>query len=163
LKNNRFVALVLIPALGLLTLFIVVPIMGSFIFSLFDYNPLRDSNPFLGLENYRRLFSDPTYLISLRNTLVFVFATVAVNISLTLLLGQFIHGIGRKWLRNLFLIAIFLPCVAPVANSAVVWSRSLFPPRGGLFNMIIEAFGGTPLNWLGSPPIILPALILFTV
>ena len=163
MKNNRFVLLVLAPAFGLLILFIVLPIMGSFFFSLFDYNPLRDSNPFLGLENYSRLFKDPVYLISLRNTLVFVFVTVAINITITLVLSQFISSIRRKWLRNLFLVIIFLPCVAPVANSAVVWSRSLFPPKGGLIGMAIEALGGAPINWLGSPTMVLPALILFTV
>jgi multiple sugar transport system permease protein/raffinose/stachyose/melibiose transport system permease protein len=163
LRNNLFVALVLVPALGLLTLFIALPILGSFYFSLLDYNPLRDSNPFLGLENYIRLFKDPVYIISLRNTIVFVFVTVAINITLTLLLGQFIHNIKRKWLRNLFLVAIFLPCVAPIANSAVVWSRSLYPPKGGLFGMALEALGKAPINWLGSPLNVLPALILFTV
>ncbi|MDR0496280.1 MAG: sugar ABC transporter permease [Treponema sp.] len=163
MKNNRFVALVLVPALGLLTLFIVLPIMGSFIFSLYDYNPLRSSNPFLGLENYTRLLKDEVYMISLRNTLVFVIATVVVNIILTLLLANVICGINRKWLRNLFLVAIFLPCVAPIANSAVVWSRSLYAARGGLINMAIEALGGAPINWIGNPAMIMPALIIFTI
>ena len=163
MKNNRFVAIVLIPALALLTLFIVIPILGSFYFSLFDYNPLRDSNPFLGLDNYKRLFNDAVYIKSFRNTLVFVLTTVVINIALTLLLSQFIAGIKRKALRNMVLAAIFLPCVAPIANSAVVWSRSLYAARAGLFNMVITALGGTPINWTGSPAWIMPALILFTV
>ena len=96
MKNNRFVALVLIPALGLLTLFIVIPIIGSFVFSLFDYNPLRESNPFLGLDNYIRLFKEEVYLTSLRNTLVFVFVTVSLNIALTLVLAQFISDVKRR-------------------------------------------------------------------
>jgi len=163
MKNNRFVAIVLVPALCLLTLFIVIPIMGSFFFSLFDYNPLRSSNPFLGLDNYKRLIKDDIYMISLRNTLVFVLVTVAANIALTLVIANFISGLSRRWMRNVFLVAIFLPCVAPVANSAVVWSRSLYAARTGLLNMIIDASGGTPINWLGSPAMIIPAIILFTV
>jgi multiple sugar transport system permease protein/raffinose/stachyose/melibiose transport system permease protein len=163
MKNNRFVAVVLLPALGLLTLFIVLPIMGSFFFSLFDYNPLRDSNPFLGLENYIRLFNDDIFRISLRNTLVFVFVTVTINIILTLLLSNFISGIHRRVLRNIFLVAIFLACIAPIANSAVVWSRSIYGGRAGLLNMVIEAFGGEPVNWLGNPALVLPAIIVFTV
>jgi len=163
MKNNRFVVLVLAPALGLLTLFIVIPILGSFFFSLFDYNPLRASNPFLGLANYKRLISDEVYLISLRNTLVFVFFTVLANIMLTLVLANFISGLNRKWVRNLILVAIFLPCIAPIANSAVVWSRSIFATRGGLINMAIEALGGAPLNWIGNPSLLMPGLIIFTV
>ena len=163
MKNNRFVAFVLIPALALLALFIVVPIFGSFFISLYDYNPLRAKNVFLGLENYRRLFNDPVFIKSLRNTFVFVFFTVLINISLTLVLSQLICGIKRRFLRNIVLAAIFLPCVAPVANSAVVWSRSLFPTRGGLFNMLITVLGGTPINWVGSPLMVLPSIILFSV
>ena len=51
MKNDRFVTLVLIPAILLLTLFVVIPIIGSFVISMFDYNPLRASNTFLGLDN----------------------------------------------------------------------------------------------------------------
>ena len=163
MKNNRFVIIVLVPALALLTLFVIVPIAGSFVFSLFDYNPLRGNQIFLGLGNYARLTEDPVYIKSLKNTLLFVFVTVAINISLTLVVAQFISQIKRKWLRNLFLVAVFMPCVAPVANSAVVWMRSLFASKGGLFNAGLTGIGATPIDWVGSPLMLLPALILFTL
>jgi len=163
MKNNRFAALVLTPALALLTLFVVLPIVGSFYFSLFDYNPLRVSNPFLGFGNYARLFKDSLYVKSLINTITFVFVTVTINISLTLVLSQFIAAIKRKWLRNLALAAIFMACVAPVANSSVVWSRSIYPTKGGLLNMAITALGGSHVNWVGSASMLMPSLILFTV
>jgi len=163
MRNNRFAALVLVPALGLLTLFIVTPILGSFVFSFFDYNPLRDSNPFVGLANYAKLLQDPLYIKAFRNTIIFVVITVGVNIGLTLVLSQFICAIKRKWLRNAVLVCIFLPCVAPIANSAVVWSRSIFPTRGGLMNMIISETGGLPINWVGDPSMLLTSLILFTI
>jgi len=162
-KNNRFVAIVLIPALLLLTLFIVVPIVSSFVISLYDYNPLRAKNIFLGFSNYKRLLNDQVFLRTLRNTFVFVFVTVTINIVLTLFLSQIISGIKHRVLRNIILAIIFLPCVAPIANSAVVWSRSLFPTRGGLFNTFLTALGGTPINWIGNPTMLMPALIIFTV
>jgi multiple sugar transport system permease protein/raffinose/stachyose/melibiose transport system permease protein len=163
MKNNRFVAAVLIPALALLTMFIVLPIMGSFYFSLFDYNPLRSINTFLFLDNYKRLLNDPVFIKSFKNTIFFVLVTVGINIALTLMLANFIAKVERKWLRNLFLVCIFLPCVAPVANSAVIWSRSLFPTRGGLLNLITIAIADKTINWVGSPLYLMPALILFTV
>ena len=163
MKNNRFVALVLVPALCLLTLFIVIPILGSFYFSMLDYNPLRATNPFLGLDNYKRLFNDNVYGRSLRNTVTFVLITVTANIAITLVLSNFISGLSRKILRNLFLVAIFLPCVAPIANSAVVWSRSMYATRAGLINMALDAIGRDPINWIGSPLMIMPALIIFTI
>jgi len=165
MRNNRFAALVLVPALGLLTLFIVIPILGSFFFSLLDYNPLRDfkDNPFLGLDNYRRLFRDEIFIVSLRNTLVFVLVTVIINIMLTLVLANFISGLRHKWVRNLILVSIFLACIAPIANSAVVWSRGIYAFRGGLINMVINALGGESINWIGNPRMLMPALIIFTI
>ena len=163
MKDDRFVALVLIPAISLLTLFLVIPIIGSFIISMFDYNPLRDSNSFLAFDNYKRLLTDPVYIKVVRNSLVFVFTASAINIALALLLAQCISNIKRRSLRNLSLVAIFLPCVAPLANSAVVWSRSFFPPRTGLFNIILTAFGLTPVDWVGGVQTLLPSIILFTV
>ena len=163
MKNTRFAAIVLIPAVALLTLFVIVPIVGSFVISLFEYNPLRSHSEFLGLGNFMRLLEDQVYIKSLTNTIVFVFITVSINISLTLILGAFISSVGRKWIKNAFLVSIFLPCVAPVANSAVVWSRSLFPTKGGLLNELVMAIGGSPLNWGGSPAMIMPSIILFTV
>jgi len=61
------------------------------------------------------------------------------------------------------MVGIFLPCVAPMANSAVVWSRSLLPLRAGLFNTIITALGGTPVDWLGRSQTLLLSIILFTI
>ena len=163
MKNNWFVTVVLVPALALLTLFVVIPIIGSFVISAFDYNPLRESNIFLGLENYKRLFNDEIFIRAFKNTLVFVFVTVTINIILTLLLAQFITSIKRRTLRNISLVAIFLPVVAPMANSAVVWTRSLFPPRGGVFGIVMTWLGRTPINWIGNPAMILPSIIIFSV
>jgi len=163
MKNNRFVAAVLVPALALLTLFVVVPIVASFVISLFDFNPLMTGHPFMGLENYRRLFNEDLYRISVRNTLVFVFITSSINITLGLVLANLISGVQQKWLRNLILVCIFLPCVVPIANSAVVWSRSLYAGRTGLINILLAKLGIESINWMGDSTMIMPALIMFTV
>jgi len=163
MKNNRFVAFVVIPAIALLTLFVIVPIIGSFVISVLDYNPLRASNAFVGFANYKRAFSDPVYIKAVGNSLIFVLAAATINICLTLLLAQGIANVKRRSLRNLALVAIFLPCVAPISNSAVVWSRGLFPPRNGLFNIVLSALGGTPIDWIGSAQMLLPSIIIFSL
>lgn len=163
MKNNRFVALVLTPTLALLALFVVVPIIGSFVIALFDYNPLRAVNPFLGPDNYLRLFQDSLYLKSLRNTLVFVFVTVVLNLVVTLLVAQLLSHVKRRWMRNALLVMIFLPCVAPLANSSVVWMRAMFPTKDGLLNIILRAIGIPSVNWIGNPNMLLISLIILTL
>lgn len=155
--------MVLTPALALLSLFILFPIIGSFVIALFDYNPLRAQNVFLGPGNYLRLLSDPLFSKSVYNSLFFVFITVAINISLTLVLAQLISGVRARALRNLFLVVIFLPCVAPLANSAVIWGRCIYPPKGGALNMILGNFGVSPINWVGNSEMVMLSIIILTL
>lgn len=163
MKNNRFVVLVLAPTMALLALFFITPIVGSFVIAMFDYNALRTQNPFLGLGNYARLLTDTQFKEAFVNTLVFVFVTVALNLVLALLIAQLMSQVRRRWLRNLLLVMIFLPCVAPLANSAVVWHRSMFPTKDGLLNMMITALGGSSINWIGDPKFQLLSIILITL
>lgn len=163
MKNNKFVAMVLIPALTLLILFVIAPIIGSFVIAMFDYNPLRSENPFLGLGNYKRLLTDSLYIKSLGNTMKFVLVTVVLNLAITLVTAQLITQVKRRWLRNALLVMIFLPCVAPLANSSVVWMRSMFPTKDGLLNMVLRAVGIPSINWIGNPHILLFSIIILSL
>lgn len=163
MKNNRFVAVVLTPALLLLALFVIVPIIGSFVIAMFDYNPLRAENPFLVLGNYARLLGDSLFRKSVGNTLTFVFVTVALNLVITLVVAQLLSKVRLRWLRNVLLVMIFLPCVAPLANSSVVWSRSMFPVKEGLINQVLGLFGIAPISWIGNPNYLMLSLILITL
>jgi multiple sugar transport system permease protein/raffinose/stachyose/melibiose transport system permease protein len=163
MRSNRFVALILIPSMAMLLVFIVIPIAASFVIAMFDYNPLRSANDFIGFQNYIRMFGERDFFNATGNTLEFVFITVAINLILTLLLAQLICGVKRRWLRNLFLVIIFIPCVVPIASSAVVWSHSIFPAKGGLLNMLLQLFSVPPLNWVGKPQNVMMSIIIISV
>jgi len=163
MKSDRFVASVLIPAYALLCLFVVVPIIGSFVIALFDYNPIRDANPFVGLDNVARLFKDELFIKAVANTFKFVFFAVGVNLVITLVIAQVICKLPAMWMRNLFRVVFFMPCVAPLAGTSVVWSRSLLPIRTGLFNMILNFFGMDSVNWIGDASMLMTSLVILTV
>ena len=85
MKKSKFPYLVLTPLLLLLVIFIVAPIIASFVIAFMDYSPLRESgNQFIGLQNFRTLFTDELYAASLKNTLTYVFIFVIINLALTL-------------------------------------------------------------------------------
>jgi len=155
---------VLVPILFLLVLFIIVPILGSFVISFLDYNPLRQAggNMFVGFANYRSLFQDELFIKSLTNTLYYVFVMVGINLMMTLAIAYVLCLLtSNKW-RSLFRVAFFLPCVAPLSAIAFVWSRSVFPTRGAL-NMLLALFGIPAVNWLGNPGTLMPSLILLSL
>jgi len=141
----------------------IVPILAGLVMSMYDYNPLRAENPFIGLDNFIKLFHDPIFMKSLKNTLVFVFVTGTVNICICLVLAQLICSLRWSKLRSAFRVIFFMPCVAPLIASATVW-RGLYSTNYGLINVFLENVLHIPgINWLGSPTFIMPAVIIFTL
>ncbi len=163
MRNNRFVALVLIPAFLFLGIFSIAPLFYGLGISLFDYNPLNKVNPFVGLENYRYMFSDPLFWGAAKHTVFFVAIATALNIVITLFLAQMISVLPTNKLRSTFRTILFLPCIAPMVGSALVWKTGILNTRGGILNAVVGWFGVAPVNWLGNPQVIWLGLFIFTL
>lgn len=163
MKNNKIVLIVLIPVFLQVGIFIILPILGGFIISFMDYNPLREDNTFIMFDNYRLLFSDTAFLQALTNTLLFVLITVTANMILSLTLAQLITTFRSNKTRSFFRMVFFLPCIAPMVATSVVWARSIYSVRNGLLNIFFNLFGSLGANWLGDPHTILGSIIIFTL
>lgn len=163
MKNNRFVACVLIPAFLFLGVFSIAPLFYGLGISLFRYNPLNQVNPFVGLENYRNMFADPLFWNATTNTLRFVALATVLNISITLFLAQIISVLNSNKLRGTFRTILFLPCIAPMVGSALVWKTGILNTRGGVLNAVLGWFGVAPVNWLGNADFVWIALFIFTL
>ncbi len=163
MRNKKFVLIILIPLLAYMTTFMLIPIVSGGVISFMDYNPLRAENTFVGLDNYIRLAGDTVFQTALLNTFVFVGATVVFNIALSLTIATLISQLRSNKSRSFFRMMVFLPCIAPLVASSVVWGRSIYPTGSGLANMIIKAFGGNAINWLGDANYLMIAVILFTL
>jgi len=163
MKRSKFPYFVLAPMLLLLIVFIVTPIVGSFVIAFFDYNPLRATgNAFIGFDNFRKLVGDSIYHRALGNTLYYVFVMVGINLIFTVIVAQALsHIYSNKW-RSLFRVNFFLPCVAPLVAVAMVWQRSIFPARGGL-NLILSYMGVQGPDWLGSASMLMPSIIALSL
>lgn len=163
MKNNKIVLIVLIPVFLQVGIFIILPIVGGFIISFMDYNPLREDNTFIMFDNYRKLFSDTAFFQALTNTLLFVLITVTANMILSLTLAQLITTFRSNKTRSFFRMVFFLPCIAPMVATSVVWARSIYSVRNGLLNIFFNLFGSLGANWLGNPRTILGSIIIFTL
>lgn len=163
MKRSKFPYFVLIPLLSVMFLFIMVPIIGSVVISFMDYNPLRAEgvgNVFIGLKNYTRLFGDHIFLKSLSNTIYYVVVMTVINLIFTLLVAQLLVGLrSGKW-RSLFRVAFFMPCVASLSVVAVVWSKTLFPVKGGMLNMGLSMLGFSAINWVDADHVMNSIILL---
>jgi raffinose/stachyose/melibiose transport system permease protein len=118
--------------------------------SLTDWNGLARMN-FVGFENYIELFQDRTFWIALKNTLIFLIATVSIQAGLGLLVAV----IAKERLpgSTLFKALFFLPIAMAPAIVATVF-RYLLEANYGTLNESLRAIGilgeGDSIQWLGA-------------
>lgn len=145
-------------ALGL-AIFVIGPVVASFVISLFDWSLLGEKT-FLGFDNYIHLLTaDPAFYTVLRNTLVFVFIFTPLNIGIALVMAMWLQT--RMYGRGLFRLLFFLPTMVPAAANAIVWTFLL--KENGVFNQILDAVGLPTVHWLTSGGWAMASIILLTL
>ena len=160
-SERRFLILSLSPILLVLLLFSIAPIFWGLGLSFFRYDPLQEHSPFVGLYHYSKLLGDKEFLKTCWNTFRFVFITVSANLVITLILALMIHHVHSRFWRNAFRTVFFLPAIAPLAASAVIWS-TIFR-EDGLLNLILSRFGVDTIYWLSEPGTAMMAIIVMTL
>jgi len=105
---------------------------------------------FVGFENYIRLFQDPVFLTTVKNTVIYLIIQVPVMILLALFLSVVLNDKTLKW-KGFFRTAIFLPCVTSLVAYSVVF-KYLFAPDG-IVNMTLMKINlvSEPIQWLTDP------------
>jgi multiple sugar transport system permease protein len=153
------------PALLGLGLFVAVPFLLAIVLG---FTNLRLGSPlpveWVGLEQYRRIFADPSFTRALLNNLLFTVAVVPLQTVLALLLALLLNRklYGVVGFRTLF----FLPVVFPLSLVAVVWILIFAPGPNGMMNGFLEVvtFGAwTPRDFLHDPRLALPAIMLTSI
>src|SRR5947208_11954725 len=149
----------LTPAVALLFIWMIVPLMMTIYFSMLHYSLLDPETwSFVGFENFRYFLTDPAFLTALQNTLVLVGSVLAITIllgtPLALLLDQ--PAIGRSVVR----LMVIAPFVVMPTVSALVWKNLLMHPVSGLFAWIATLFGATPIDWFNDAPMLAVILIV---
>jgi multiple sugar transport system permease protein len=157
--------LFLAPALLVLGVFFLLPVLAGFALSLtdFDLYALADLHNlrFVGLGNYLQLLERPLFWSALWHTLYFV--AVGVPLSIMASLGAALLLQSRlARCKPFFRTALFAPVVTTVVAVAVIW-RYLFQTRYGLVNFALGELGIDPVDWLGDPRWAMPTIIAFAV
>ena len=152
--------LFLLPAVIILGTFNFYPALYSLYLSFFEWNGVSPDKPFVGLENYRRLFASGEFWNSLRVTVVYAgamtVAALALGMVVAVLLNQDVRG--RAFYRALY----FLPVITPTVATGVVW-RYLFDPSQGVINRGLSGIGIAGPSWLTDPTWALAAVVVVGV
>ncbi|HEX4985026.1 MAG TPA: sugar ABC transporter permease [Burkholderiales bacterium] len=150
------------PALLVVGVFFVIPVLAGFALSLTDFDIYALADPanlrFAGLDNYLTLLATPLFWQALGNTLYFVAAGVPLSIGLSLGSALLLHSRLARW-PGFYRTVLFAPVVTTLVAVAVVW-RYLFQTRYGMVNHVLGQAGVGPVDWLGDPRTAMPAIIL---
>ncbi|MGN6031570.1 MAG: carbohydrate ABC transporter permease [Thermomicrobiales bacterium] len=153
--------LLALPALALLLGLVAYPFFFA-IWIAFTDRIVGRAGHWVGLDNFRYLFNNPSFLKTIQNTIVMVVvsdvAKLVIGLGLAMLLNQAV--VGRGVMRAL----IMIPWAMPGFIAFLVW-RLLYQPIGGGINLILTQTGIHPevIDWLGQKSTALPAVIVATV
>ena len=164
--TQRWVAWVFAgPALALIAVFFLVPVLMAFLLSLTDFDLYALADPrqlrFVGLQNYLALLRSAEFWNALANTLYFVLLGVPLSLGLSLACALLLHAAAAR-VQGFFRTAVFAPVVATMVAVAVIW-RYLLHTRYGWVNHLLAQLGIAPVDWLGDPRWSMPAIVLFAV
>lgn len=143
------------PALLGMLIFIIIPIFFSFGLSFAKWDLLNPIQ-FVGLDNYKEIFTEPLFGKILLNTVVFALATSFFGVIIPLILAAIMNSKIRG--ADFFKTAYFLPFITPMIVIGIVWEW-IFDPNIGLLNKVLQVH----INWLYDPHWAMPALIIVSV
>ena len=152
--------LLLSPAALLLTTFAFYPSIATLWASVFSRGTRRKPSKFIGGENYADLFSDPTFLLVVKNNLIYAVATIPVSIIIALSMALWANS--KLPARGFIRTAYFTPTVLPMIAAANLW-LFFYTPGFGVLDQIGSLFGFQSVNWLGQPETALWAVIIVTI
>ncbi len=163
--KDRHPYLFIAPAVILLTVFSIIPIIIAFVISFtdLDLKGLADwSNiNFIGIENYKELASDDTFITSLLNTAFYVVIGVPLviisSLSIALLLNY-----GSNMLFTVFRSVYYMPSITNIIAVAVIWGY-LYNTEYGLFNYLLSIINVENIPWLEDRTIAKISLIILAV
>lgn len=148
-------------------LFYLAPMIASFVFSLYKFNPaVPDEAVFIGFENWHRaLFIDPEVKASFFRTIHFAAISLPIGLIFALFLAILLnseHVLGKNVFRTLF----YMPTMIPLVATVLIWNGVLNEQTGWINVFIerltgIQATGTEGLRWLADPQLVYYAYTMF--
>ena len=151
--------LFLFPAIALIGVFVVYPIVAVIYYSFTDYDIVRPP-VWIGLDNYAKVFADKTFWLALTHSIIYLIVTptlIVLSIALAIVVNRKLRGI------HIYRALYFVPAVSGSIAIGLSW-RFLFD-RTGLINSILQSLGiiHDPIQWLTEPGLVLPIAMLLTI
>lgn len=145
------------PALAVYAVFVLRPLLLTVQYSLYRWDGVGPST-WVGLANYRKLFTDPDLLASIFNAFKLIVFFSFIPVLLGLFIASTIRRISTTRLAGIARVVLFLPQVIPLVSAGIIWTWLL--SSTGFVNQLLSFVGleGITRAWLGDFTTALPAV-----
>jgi ABC-type sugar transport system permease subunit len=144
-------------------IFLLYPVVDAFRLSF--HEQIGISSPsFVGINNYRALFSDERYLKALLNTTLYALGSVFILSPLALLVALAVRSfiVPSANMQSFYRVAFFLPNITSFVVIALMFGL-IFDTNFGLLNAFLDSIGLPAYNWLRSESLALPSILLVAI
>ncbi len=159
--KGRTAYLLLAPLLIGLLVFCYYPPVSGLYHAFFDWNVTGEAI-FVGLNNFKELFSDPVFLNSVPTLLMMGIPMLLISVVMPLIMAELIYAVRHSKLKYLYRVLVLLPMVAPGLIYTLIWEK-IYDPQIGLLTSILRLVGvvgeDQVINWLGDPDLVIWSLI----
>ena len=159
-RDMKMAYLMLLPAVVMLTIFVIIPLVIAFQKSFYDWNYYIDSI-FVGLDNYRIIINTVYFQKAVINVLKFVITIVPLLLLLSFTLAHVLKGLSAK-MSNMIKTAIYIPGIISGIATSVIFIFIL-DYKGGVINQTLMQLGIGRIGFLNNPFWAYIAVILPTV
>ncbi|MBV9455297.1 MAG: sugar ABC transporter permease [Rubrobacter sp.] len=158
-SERRLAYYMVLPALVIILVVAFYPVAYSVYLSFFEAT-INKVGPFVGLQNYIRMFASSEFLEGLTNTVVFTVASVSLEFVIGLTTALATHQVFRG--RGLVRAAVLVPWAFPTVISAVMW-RLMLQDQVGIINYMANALGVIQGPILSNHTLLMIAAVLVDV
>lgn len=164
MKKQATPYIYLLPTIILMLLLLIIPIIMVIRYSFFD-NVIINKNPtFIGLANFGKVLTDPTFLVAVKNTLFFVAVSIIAHLVIGMLFAMLLNTryLGNKT-KGIFRVLYALPWMFTASVIAILWKMMLNP--NGIINYLLQTGGliSKNIEWLGSRDFALAAVTFINI
>lgn len=150
-RRNMGALLFALPALLILAVFVYFPLLENIYYSFNSFTLSATEKTFVGLENYKKLFTDKTILMSLKNNVLYAVISIIVQVGFGLVLAAVLEDVVFRKVAPFFRTIYFIPTIISMTVVCLLF-EFIYNPQMGLLNSLLKACGLDDFTkiWLGS-------------
>lgn len=159
-KRDRAGFLFVLPWLIGLIVFTTIPMIAAIFISFTDWSIIGSNTQWVGLANYKTMFSEQEFYHSLwitfRFAIISIPLVITTSLTISVMLSKNLKGSG------VFRVIYYIPAIVSGVAVSIVF-KWILDPNNGLINMFLKFFGITGPNWLYDPKWVMPSYLIMAI